>query len=99
MNWTKRDTRIYTAIAAVTFADLVGRTRTTRVAFRIDGRRGDYRVDTKTLSFEPWEAIDGGRGFRTVAEAKTFARRWRRAACDQRTLSPSDVERPLRRVA
>jgi len=97
--WTRQAATIYTAIVVVSFTDLIGRRRFSNVALRVDGREGTYRVDMKTLSFEPWEAVDGGEGFRTVAEAKRFARSWQRAACMQSTLSPRDVARPAPRRA
>lgn len=57
------------------------------VRIRIDGRGGvSFRVD----NFETfvWVAIDGGEGFRTLDEAKAYAERWYRAACEQETIHP-----------
>ena len=88
MNWKKPADRTYTTVTKVTFRSLFGSTRTIEIAFRIDGRDGLYRVDTKTSAYEPWEAIDGGEGFRTVKLAKAYASRWLKAANTQATLSP-----------
>jgi hypothetical protein len=87
MKFEKKDDRIYTTITEVTFKARTGRC-SWPVALRIDGRDGKYRVDLKTLSFEPWEAVDRGVGFTTVREAQSFARRWLREAGAQSTLTP-----------
>ncbi len=86
MIFTKRGGRVYTTVTTI---DLSAWTSPAQVAFRIDGREGDYRVDLKTSSFGPWEAIDGGLGFSSVKKAKSYVARWHRAATAQRTLSPA----------
>ncbi len=80
---------IFGTLIAVTYADVTGRKRARNVAVRIDGRGGSYRVDVKTLQGTPWEAIDGGEGFPTVAAARAHVRRWARAVKAQNTLTPS----------
>ena len=87
MTFEKIDSRLY----AATFNAKIG-SRTYRVDLRIDGREGDYRLDRLgTLGFI-WEAIDGGRGFSSVAKATAHARKWRDAAVAERDLCPR-VER------
>ncbi len=89
--------RTYGAVRRVSFVDAFGRGRTLDVALRIDGREGDYRVDTCTMP-PIWEAIDGGTGFRTLAQAKRFVSSWCHEANHQRTLSPRQVIRPDERL-
>lgn len=56
--------------------------------FRVDARDPkNVRVDRHDLVIT-WEAIDGGRGFRTVEAAKRFAARWAGAAHAQKTFHP-----------
>lgn len=57
-----------------------------RIVFRVDGRDGYYRVDRYSLCL--WEAIDGGKGFKLLADAKTYVDAWIRAAQEQRDLCP-----------
>lgn len=88
MKWERKDKRIWVAVDAVHFER-----RSRAVALRVAPeypreQRGQYRVDMKTLSFEPWEAVDNGRTFRTAREAQRFAREWLRAASAQQTYHP-----------
>lgn len=85
--------RVYTAIVEIAMKRCSGALRVATVALRIDGREGSYRVDLKDMADLPWEAADGGTGFRTVAEARAYAKLWRAACAKQNTLSPSDVAR------
>lgn len=67
----------------------LGRSQQATVAFRIDGRGADgYRVDVKTLSCMPWEAIDGGDLLPTLAACKALVTRWIAASAAQQTLTP-----------
>lgn len=70
---------------------LRSRSRPCYVPLRIDARGETVRVDMGCTLTCIWSAIDGGRGFATVAEAKRFAERWARAAIEQRTLDPKGV--------
>lgn len=83
MTFKKVDSRIYGATATAKIGS-----RVHSLAFRIDGREGDYRVDRLGMLGHIWEAIDGGRGFSSVAKAKAFARAWLRAAVAQGDLCP-----------
>ena len=60
MKFTKQDARIDTATEVVSLNRADGRgSFTITVAFRLDGRDGDFfRVDMGALT--GWEAIDGG---------------------------------------
>ena len=85
--------RVYTAIVEIAMRRSSGAPRLATVALRVDGREGSYRVDLKEMADMPWEAADGGTGFRTVAEARAYAKLWRAACAKQNTLCPSDVAR------
>ncbi len=85
---------IYGARVEARYIDASGRTRVFPVAIRIDGREGTYRVDVRT-GLTPWEAVDGGEGFRNLRQAKAHARRYLRAVKAQGTLTPT-VDRPDR---
>jgi len=82
--WTKQDPKIHTRIISARIG-----TVNRQIAQRVDGRKGSWRVDIKTSSYEPWEAIDGGIGFNTTAVAKAYAKAWAEAAMRQESLSPS----------
>lgn len=60
-----------------------------QLAFRIDGRGEDFRVDVRKPLFPMWEAIDNGEGFPTALAAKRHVRTWLRAAQAQQDLTPS----------
>lgn len=59
-----------------------------QLGFRIDARTGRYRCDVRKPLFPAWEAIDGGKGFATLAQAKKFVKRWVKAVEEQETLTP-----------
>lgn len=83
--------RTYGCIRRVTTRNTyTNQERTYTVALRIDGRLGEYRVDSCTVA-PLWEAIDGGKGFPTVAAAKRFATAWIRECFHQGTLHPHDI--------
>jgi hypothetical protein len=83
--------RCYAAIRTIHLQnEYTGHTRTVRTALRIDGTEGAYRVDS--LDYMIWVAIDDGRGFRTVAEAKRYAIAWCALAAIKGTLSPDPRE-------
>ena len=82
------DARIHVTTAIVEFEDDYGFARKASVAFRLDGRGGDYRVDAYTFPGAPWEAIDDGVGFSVLAEAAEHASAWRQACAAQCTLTP-----------
>lgn len=88
LSFTQVDSRIHVANAIIEFEDDYGSTRKAKVAFRLDGRGGDYRVDAYTFPGAPWEAIDDGVGFAVLAEAAEHASAWRRACTAQSTLTP-----------
>lgn len=76
--------RIYSAEASIVISK-----RPRALVFRIDGRGDTYRVDcAKPLMFGAWEAIDGGDGFKRLADAKAHVRKWLRAAREQQDLTP-----------
>lgn len=81
--WTKVEDKVYGLIRTVKT-----RYTTHEVGLRIDGRSGTYRCDQDCLLGHYWEAIDGGQGFRTLAEAKRFVTRWVRAANEQQDRCP-----------
>jgi hypothetical protein len=82
-NWTKVEDRVYGLIRTVKTSY-----RVHEVGLRIDGREGQYRADRLGMLGHVWEAIDGGQGFKTLAEAKKFVTRWVRAARAQGDLNP-----------
>lgn len=86
MDWTRRDTLIHTATVTVEFTTTYGAKRACTVDFRVDGRDGTFRVDKRSIG--PWEAIDGGTGFKTATEAKRHARAYHAACSAQSTLAP-----------
>ncbi len=91
MDFTRRAPRIWTTIIEIVATTLTG-TRLFGVALRIapeDVRRqsGPYRIDLKTLSFEPWEAITSDT-FATKAGAEAYARAWVKRARAQQTFHP-----------
>jgi hypothetical protein len=103
LRWESKPPKVWIAESTVTFEDIYRHTRSTPIAFRIDGRDpGGYRVDINTLIGMPWEAIDGGysgHGVATLAAAKAHAALWLKAANEQRTLTPrvpSAVKNPSR---
>lgn len=63
--------------------------RTYTIIFRLDGRRGAYRVDRLGTLGYIWEAIDGGSGVRTVAAGKSMIRTWLQCAAKQCSLTPT----------
>lgn len=72
----------------VTYQDKYnGATRTFDFVFRIDGRGDTYRVDRGSWSF--WEAIDGGKGFDTLAAAKKCVKAYCEAVIAQGTTCPN----------
>ena len=88
MKFEKKADRIYVAFVAVATANLSGAISTKEVAIRIDGREGAYRVDMLTMASMPFVAVDGGTGFRTLANAKRHASHYVRAIREQATLTP-----------
>ncbi len=88
LRWEQKAPRIWVAIAPVTFSDVYDRRQTRRVALRIDGREGPYRVDM-TTGLGPFEAIDGGHGFTSLRDAKGRAGAWLADANAASTLQPS----------
>ncbi len=76
--------RVYASSATINY-----RRRFTTLHFRLDGRGDTYRVDCMKPLFPAWEAIDGGNGFNTLAEAKQHVAKWVAAVKAQETLSPS----------
>ncbi len=94
LSFTQVDARIHVTTAIIEFEDDYGRPRKANVAFRLDGRGGDYRVDAYTFPGAPWEAIDDGVGFAVLAEAAEHASAWRLACTAQGTLTPQMPRRP-----
>ena len=88
VEFSRVDDRIYIAVTTVRYLNDFGFGREFRVAFRLDGRDGPYRVDLLTFPGAPWEAIDGGEGFARLADARRHVALWLRACADQRTLTP-----------
>ena len=101
--YEKKLDRVYGCVTSVSWMlDCFTRVKphkcTTPVAFRIDGRKAlgnwdgkGYRVDICTAVHSicmPWEAIDQGKSFPNLREAKKYITRWKRAAEEQQTLSP-----------
>jgi hypothetical protein len=78
--------------AFVTLRDQYGeRSKTLNV--RVDGRDPkNVRVDRGSMM--GWEAIDGGRGFSTLAKGKAFATKWVQLAVEQGSEMP-DVPKAL----
>lgn len=80
VTWERVAPAIIIGRVSASFVDALGRPQSPReIYFRIDGRAGrglGYRVDVKALSFEPWEAIDGGTPVRTISDAKKLVRIW-----------------------
>ena len=85
MEWTQQAEQIWTAVEEVHMG-----ARTQDVAFRVDGRDGSYRVDMKTMSCTPWEAIDSGVGFDSAGEARDFAEYYATAITKAASLHPSN---------
>lgn len=83
MRFTKHNDLIFTTVVTL---------RGREIAFRLDGRDGTWRVDVKTHSLMPWEAIDGGQGFLSQVLARKFVSDWYEAAKEQNTLWPSSVQ-------
>jgi hypothetical protein len=105
MTWQKHSDGIYTLETTISLQWL-GRTRTYRVAFRLDGRGGDgYRVDLKTAVHGSWclpfEAIDGGQPVATVAAGKRYVAAYKRLARAENdlTITPTAVRAELTGVA
>jgi hypothetical protein len=89
LKWEQKDTTIFVAFPKITYTPWMSdKDRTSEIALRVDGRSKTWRVDKKTLSYLPFEAIDDGRGFPTEAEAKAYAEKWVAAANEQKTLDP-----------
>lgn len=81
--WTKVDHKVYGLRRTVTTNYMAH-----EVMIRIDGRSGVYRVDQDCLLGTYWEAIDGGKGFATLTEAKKFVTCWVKAARAQKDRCP-----------
>lgn len=85
IRWEKVDARIYVGIVRATHSDIHGGSHSREIAFRLDGRECStngvqgYRVDVKTSSLEPWEAIDDMVPVRCTRDGRNLARAWLRA--------------------
>lgn len=100
ITFTARGQKVYTGMVALSTTTLWGQARRVTVALRVDGREGSYRVDLNPAPAygTPWEAIDGGTGFRTLSAAKAFGRAWVKASKTQNTTSPAHVPRPAEKA-
>jgi len=79
VSWERVAPAILVGRVLASFSDVSGRSHAGKISFRIDGRAGrgkGYRVDVKTESFSPWEAIDGMAPARTIADAKKLVQVW-----------------------
>jgi hypothetical protein len=91
--WEKIGDRLYISERTVRYVSTyTGKASNHEICLRIDGRRGPYRVDLLGPVIPIPEAIDGGTGYDTLAEAQRYARAWLAAAEAQGTLTPR-VER------
>lgn len=83
MKWTDHGGGIFTALTS--WGGVL--TRRQDIAYRIDGRGGGgYRVDRKTMSMLPWEAIDGGMPFGSLEAAKKYVVVYHDAVADAESL-------------
>jgi hypothetical protein len=95
MKWTDQGNHIWTSLVEVHSYNFgAHKPSQKKIAFRVDGREQPCRVDFKTMAGTPWEAIDEGAGFGTVALGKKYADNYRKAINEQLTLHPRNVERP-----
>lgn len=77
--------RIYGLTIQGTATSISGQKQYRTIDIRIDGRsREGYRVDSSCMLNYAWEAIDNGHHFRTLKDAKAFAKRWLRASYGER---------------
>lgn len=99
MQWTNQGENIWTGIAEVhTKNEGASKATKKHIAFRVDGRKKPVRVDKKTFSFMPWEAIDDGKGFGSTTLGKRYAESYCKAINAEETLDPRNVERPKART-
>lgn len=92
IKWEKKEDLISVAFVTVDSETSYGKPKKIKVALRVDGRSGSWRVDMATAiggtTWMPFEAIDGGKGLSSESQAKAHAAKWLAAANDQMTLSP-----------
>ena len=80
--WDADEELCHLANGEVTFTDVCLRLQTTPARFRVTRQFGTYRVLVKPVNRHLFEAIDGGEGFQSAAQAKAYAEAWRRATAD-----------------
>ena len=80
LTWENKGDNIHIAFTDLAVRDIYGKQRKVAIALRVDGRERPARVDRCTYvgggMWTPFEAIDGGRGARTITEGKRLAREW-----------------------
>jgi hypothetical protein len=86
--WEGKGDKLHGGKATVSYQNADGRNISRETNFRIDGRDGTFRVDRHESLGNHWEAIDGGKGFKTLGEAKAHVAKWHEAAEKQGTMTP-----------
>ena len=87
--WTVHDKHIRTKVVMMNVRRYTGAPFERDIALRIDSRDGEFRVDMKPSSIEPWESICGFHGFTDLRGVKKFADRWLEEVSTQKTIHPS----------
>lgn len=86
-----KTTNVWVGQTTIFYVDKYARaTHHPTLKFRIDGRKGEFRVDVSGLA--GWEAIDDGVGFPTFEAAENYVTRYLNAVAEQGTRTPR-VER------
>lgn len=89
MDWFLAAHGIHGAEVTITCRFRAGSPRKFETSIRaMADHHGAIRLDRRCPILRIWEAIDGGEGFASLAEAQAYAARWVRAANHQGTLQP-----------